>query len=127
MALGLGNANGPARHFEGVGVVAKDDQFVLAAQSNARGDVEVTAHVAAGVLVGVLMLVHFQDDGAPRGVEDKVCEGAGRLRLQTATSEGQVVLVLEFDARLAQELVHLQLLALGQGLRVVAVEGSHVI
>ena len=37
-----------------------------------------------------------------------------------------MVLVLELDARLAQELVHLQLLGLGQGLGVVAVEGTHV-
>ena len=37
------------------------------------------------------------------------------------------MLVLELDARLAQELVHLQLLGLGQGLGVVAVEGTHML
>ena len=126
MALGLGSANGPARDLEGIGVVAHDGQLMLAAQSDARDHVEVAAHVAAGVLVGVLVLVHLQDDGAPGGVEDEVREGAGRLRLEAASSEGQVVLVLELNARLGQELVHFQLLALGQAFGIVAMEGTHV-
>ena len=84
MALGLGSANGPTRDLEGVGVVPDDGQLVLAAQSDARSHFEVTAHVAAGVLVRVLALVDLQDDGAP----DEVREGAGRLRLQPTASEG---------------------------------------
>ena len=88
MALGLGGANGPARDLEGVGAVPDDGQLVLAAQSDARDHVEVTAHVAAGVLVRVLVLVDLQDDGAPGGVEDEVREGAGRLRLEATVPEG---------------------------------------
>ena len=112
MALGLGSADRPARDLEGVGVVANDRELVLAAQGDAGDHVEIPAHIAAGVLVPVLVLVDLQDDVAPRGGNDEVCEGAGRLRLQPTAAEGQVVLVLEEDARGGEELVHLQLLVL---------------
>ena len=127
MSLGLGSAHRSARHLEGVGVVPDDRQLVLAAQRDACNHVEVTAHVTAGVLVSVLVLIDLQDDGAPGSVEHEVCQGAGRFRLEAAASEGQVVLVVELDARLAQELVHLQLFAFRQGFWVVAVEGLHVL
>ena len=92
VALLLG---GPPRHagdLEGVRVAAQHQQLVAAAKRHAGGHVEVPAHVAAGV---VDLLVDLQQDVAPRGRQGKVREGVGRLRLQPAAAEGQVVLVLE--------------------------------
>ena len=113
MTLLLGRAHCLARNLERVGVVAHDGQLVGTAQGHTSCHVKVTAHVAAGVALAVLVLVHLEDDGAPASIQHEVCEGALRLRLQTAAAEGQVVLVL--------------VLALRQCLGVIAVEGAHVI
>ena len=113
MALLLG---GPPRHagdLEGVRVVAQHQQLVAAAERHAGGHVKVPAHVAAGVVSLMLFLVNLQQDVAPRGRQGKVREGVRRLRLQPAAAEGQVVLVLKGDLRVAECLVHLQFLALG--------------
>ena len=123
VALLLG---GPSRHagdLEGVRVVAQHQQLVTAAERHAGGHVEVPAHVAAGVVGVVLFLVNLQQDVAPRGRQGKVREG---VRLQPAAAEGQVVLVLEGDLRVAECLVHLKLLMLGHSARVVAMHPSHV-
>ena len=74
----------------------------------------------------MLFLVNLQQDVAPRGRQSKVREGVGRLRLQPAAAEGQVVLVLEGDLRVAECLVHLKLLPLGHRARVVTVRRLHV-
>ena len=126
MALLLG---GPPRHagdLEGVRVVAQHQQLVPAAKRHAGGHVKVPAHVAAGVVGLMLLLVNLQQDVAPRSRQGKVREGVRRLRLQPAAAEGQVVLVLEGDLRVAERLVHLKLLTLGHCARVVAVHRSHV-
>ena len=60
---------GPLRHagdLEGVRVVAQYQQLVTAAERHAGGHVKVPAHVAAGVVGLVLLLVNFQQDVAPR-------------------------------------------------------------
>ena len=124
VALLLG---GPPRHagdLEGVRVVAQHQQ--AAAERHAGGHVKVPAHVAAGVVGLMLLLVNLQQDVAPRGRQSKVREGVGRPRLQPAAAEGQVVLVLEGDLRVAECLVHLKLLTLGHCARVVAVHRLHV-
>ena len=126
VALLLG---GPPRHagnLEGVRVVAQHQQLVAAAKRHAGGHVEVPAHIAARVVGLVLFLVNFQQDVAPWGRQSKVRVGVGRLRLQPAATEGQVVLVLKGDLRVAERLVHLKLLALGHRARVVAVHSLHV-
>ena len=125
VALLLG---GPPRHagdLEGVRVVAQH-QLVPAAKRHAGGHVKVPAYVAAGVVGLLLLLVNLQQDVAPRSRQGKVREGVRRLRLQPAAAEGQVVLVLEGDLRVAERLVHLKLLTLGHCARVVAVHRSHV-
>ena len=111
---------------EGVRVAAQHQQLVAAAERHAGGHVQVPAHVAAGVVGLVLFLVNLQQDVAPRGRQGKVRVGVRRLRLQPAAAEGQVVLVLKGDLRVAECLVHLKLLALGHCARVVAVHRSHV-
>ena len=126
VALLLG---GPPRHagdLEGVRVVAQHQQLVAAAKRHAGGHVEVPAHVAAGVVSLVLLLVNLQQDVAPRSRQGKVREGVGRLRLQPAAAEGQVVLVLKGDLRVTECLVHLELLTLGHRAWVVAVHHSHM-
>ena len=127
VALLLG---GPPRHagnLEGVRVVAQHQQLVAAAKRHAGGHVKVPAHVAAGVVSLMLLLVNLQQDVAPRGRQGKVRVGVRRLRLQPAATEGQVVLVLKGDLRVAERLVHLELLTLGHRARVVAVRSSHML
>ena len=127
VALLLG---GPPRHagdLESVRVVAQHQQLVAAAKRHAGGHVEVPAHVAAGVVGPVLLLVNLQQDVAPRGRQGKVREGVGRLRPQPAAAEGQVVLVLKGDQRVAECLVHLKLLTLGHSARVVTVHRLHML
>ena len=106
-----------------VRVVAQHQQLVAAAERHAGGHVEVPAHVAAGVVGFVLLLVNLQQDVAPRSRQGKVREGVGRLRLQPAAAEGQV---LEGDLRVAECLAHLKLLTLGHCARVVAVRRLHM-
>ena len=60
----------------------------------------------------VLPLVHLEDEHAPGLVDDEVRIGAARLGLEAAPAEGQVVLVLELEAGVAQELVDLEFLLL---------------
>ena len=120
---------GPPRHagnLEGVRVVAQHQQLVAAAKRHAGGHVEVPAHVAAGVVSLMLLLVNLQQDVAPRSRQGKVREGVRRLRLHPTAAEGQVVLVLKGDPCVAECLVHLKLLTLGHRARVVAVHPSHV-
>ena len=124
VALLLG---GPPRHagnLEGVRVVAQHQQLVAAAKRHAGGHVEVP--VAAGVVGLVLLLVNLQQDVAPRGRQSKVCVGGRSLRLQPTAAEGQVVLVLKGDQRVAECLVHLKLLTPGHCARVVAVHRLRV-
>ena len=125
VALLLG---GPPRHgdLEGVRVVAQHQQLVPAAKRHAGGHVEAPAHVAAGVVSLMLLLINLQQDVAPRGRQGKVREGVRRLRLQPTAPEGQVVLVLEGDLRFAERLVRLKLLTLGYRARVVAVLAAHM-
>ena len=109
-----------------VRVVAQHHQLVAAAERHTGGRVKVPARIAAGVVGLVLLLVNLQQDVAPRSRQGKVREGVGRLRLQPAAAEGQVVLVLEGDLRVAECLVHLKLLTLGHSARVVAVLAAHM-
>ena len=126
MAFALRGAAGHPADLESIGIVPQDHQLAAASQRHRSCHVEVAPHVAARVVVAVLVLANFKQDGAPGRQDYEVDERALRLRGETARRERQIVLIFEFDPGFAQELVDLQLLALRHGLGVVAVEGSYM-
>ena len=73
------------------------------------------------------LLVHLQQQGAPRRRDGEVHEGALALAFQVAAVERKVLLVLEGDVCCLQRLVDAQLLCLGERLGLIAVEGAHVV
>ena len=96
VALLLG---GPPRHagdLEGVRVVAQHQQLVTAAERHAGGHVKVPAHVAAGVVGPVLLLVNLQQDVAPWGRQSKARVSCAQCRIQGGQSCAQP----RIDARL---------------------------
>ena len=70
-ALLLGGPPHHAGNLEGVRVVAQHQQLVAPAERHAGGHVKVPAHVAAGVVGLMLLLVNLQQDVAPQGRQAK--------------------------------------------------------